>query len=265
MTLPVRSVFISDSHLGQKLSRGDELLAFLRSVDPEHLYLVGDFIDTWCLRWNWHWPQAYTGILERLMEMRGGGTRIFYTPGNHDAILRKPIPRIPGVEVANEFVHTLADGRRLLVTHGDLLDSIEHGWKWLSRIGSFLFNRVIDINLATNFILRTAGFRPIYFSFWIKRTSKRMLGAFGRFQRKLIQTAAQRGMDGIVCGHVHWPIMVSAGKILYVNTGDWLENASAFVEHCDGSLALWNHGKVIERGNTTPAKEAKGSPRQTIH
>ncbi len=256
MTPGVRSIFISDSHLGQKLARGDELLAFLRAMEPDNLYLVGDFIDVWCLRWNWHWPDSYTGIFERLMELRARGTRIFYTPGNHDAVLRRPLPKMPGVEIADEFIHQRVDGRRLLVTHGDLLDSIEHRLKWLSRIGSFLFNRIIDINLATNFVLRKFGLRPVFFSFWIKRTSKRLLGAFGRFQRKLIQTAADRGLDGIVCGHVHWPLMIEGREILYVNTGDWLENASALIELDDGRLELWNHGKVIRRAECLSAQPA---------
>ena len=265
MTLAVRSIFISDCHLGQKLSRGDELLAFLRAMEPENLYLVGDFIDTWCLRWNWYWPPSYTGIFERLMELRSRGTRIFYTPGNHDAVLRRPLPKFPGIEIADQFIHQLVDRRQFLVIHGDLLDSIEHRWKWLSRIGSFFFNRVIDLNLATNFVLRKIGFRPIFFSFWIKRSSKRLLGAFGRFQRKLILTAVNRGLDGIICGHVHWPLMINDGGILYINTGDWLENASALIEHCDGSLELWNHGRVLERAPSlaaaaTGCSEQKSQP-----
>jgi UDP-2,3-diacylglucosamine pyrophosphatase LpxH len=243
----VRTVFISDCHLGQKLSRGDELLQFLWSIEPDNLYLVGDFIDTWCLRWKWHWPSSYGGIFERLIELRSGGTKIFYTPGNHDAILRGRIPQIPGVDIANQFIHQTADGRRLLVTHGDLLDSIEHGWKWLSRVGSFGFNRIIDLNLATNYLLRRLGLRPRFYSFWIKRTSKRMLGAFGRFQRKLIQTAVERELDGIICGHVHWPLLVEEQGVVYLNTGDWLENASAIFEHQDGTFELRNHGQSIAR------------------
>jgi UDP-2,3-diacylglucosamine pyrophosphatase LpxH len=230
------------------------------------LYLVGDFIDTWCLRWNWHWPNSYTGIFERLIELRAGGTKIYYTPGNHDAILRRRVPRIPGVAIANQFIHETADGRRLLVTHGDLLDSIEHGWRWLSRIGSFGFNRIIDLNLATNYVLRKLGLRPRFYSFWIKRTSKRLLGAFGRFQRKLIQTAVDGQLDGIICGHVHWPLLVEERGVVYLNTGDWLENASAIVEHFDGRMELKNHGRTLaqlpprndQRGGTSPPAVVAG-------
>ncbi len=245
MTVPVRSIFLSDSHLGQKLSRGDELLAFLKEFQPDHLYLVGDFVDAWCLRWNWHWPASYTGIIDRLIELQSRGTVIRYTPGNHDSFLRRRIPKISGVAIADDFIHETVDRRRLLVVHGDLFDSIERNWKWLSRVGSFLFNRVIDVNLGLNFVLRKFHRRPVYFSFWIKRTSKRMLGAFGRFQRKLIKAARDRGVDGIICGHVHFPQMRHEGSVVYINTGDWLENASALVEQFDGSLELINHGKTI--------------------
>ncbi len=245
MTVSVRSIFLSDSHLGQKLARGDELLAFLKEFQPDYLYLVGDFIDAWCLRWNWHWPPSYTGIIDRLIEIQSRGTMIRYTPGNHDSFLRHSLPKISGVAIADEFIHETADHRHLLVVHGDLFDSIERHWKWLSRVGSFAFNRVIDVNLALNFVLRKCRRRPVYFSFWIKRTSKQMLGAFGRFQRKLIRAAHDRRVDGIVCGHVHFPQIRREGSIVYINTGDWLENASALIEQFDGSLELMNHGRII--------------------
>jgi UDP-2,3-diacylglucosamine pyrophosphatase LpxH len=241
----VRAIFLSDSHLGQKFARGEELLAFLDAYEPDYLYLVGDFVDAWSLRWSGHWPPVYTQIVERIIELAALGTAVRYTPGNHDSFLRRIKPSIPGVQIADQFVHQTADQRRLLVIHGDLLDSIERQWKWLSRIGSFLFNRIIDLNLAVNAVLKWLQLRPRFFSFTIKRWSKRMLGAFGRFQRRLIEFTRQRGMDGIVCGHVHFPQIVQSDGILFINTGDWLENASALIEQTDGSLELVNHGRVI--------------------
>jgi UDP-2,3-diacylglucosamine pyrophosphatase LpxH len=233
--------------LGQKLARGSELADFLDQQRPEYLYLVGDMIDGWCLRWRWHWPESYGRIVQRLIDLVGAGTAVRYAPGNHDAFLRRAAPRIPGVEIADEFVHLTADGRRLLVVHGDLFDSIERHSRWLSRLGSFGYNRIIDGNLICNYLLRLCGARPVYFAFSIKRASKQLLGAFGRFQATLIHVARERGMDGIVCGHVHFPQVRGLGDQLYVNTGDWLENASALLERADGTLELWNHGRVVER------------------
>lgn len=245
MSNRVRALFLSDSHLGQGLTRGDELLVFLNAHEPDYLYLVGDIVDAWNSRWSRRWLPVYTQIVERIIELAALGTTIRYTPGNHDAFLRRVKPSIPGVQIADQFVHQTADQRRLLVTHGDLLDSIERRLKWLSRIGSFFFNRIIDINLLLNSILRSRGRQPVFFSFAIKRWSKRMLGAFGRYQRRLIETTRKKGLDGIVSGHVHFPQVVHADGVLFFNTGDWLENASALIEHTDGSLELVNHGRQI--------------------
>lgn len=255
MSNRVRTVFLSDSHLGQKLSRGDELLAFLRSYEPDYLYLVGDIIDAWCIRWSGHWPAEYTQIIERVFELRDRGTVVRYLPGNHDAFLRKPMPKMVGIQFANEFIHESADGRRWLVMHGDLMETIERRWSWLSRLGSFGFNRIIDLNLAINFGLRKLQMKPVYFCFTIKRASKWVLGAFGRFRRKLIKAATDQGLEGIICGHVHFPQIVHADGAIFINTGDWLEHASALVEHSDGTLELRNHGKVVDRVPALPATQ----------
>ncbi len=235
--------------LGNQVARGKELLAFLQGIQPEYLYIVGDFFDAWVLTTRWYWPVEYTRIVDRVAELARQGTRVRITPGNHDSFLRGPLPSLPEFEIADEFVHETADGRRFVVTHGDLFDGIERGFRWLSKVGSFGYSLLIDVNILLNWILRRFGLRPRYFCFWLKRASKRMLGAYGRFQRKLIQYAVDKRVDGIICGHLHKPLIVERADITYINTGDWLENASALIEDGDGRLTLINHGlKNLKKG-----------------
>ena len=248
-----RAVFLSDSHLGIKLARGKELLEFLQGIEPQQLYLVGDIFDAWVLTSRWHWPPEYTQIVDRILELAQRGTEVLVTPGNHDAFLRGPLPRLPLLSIADEFQHETADGRRFVVTHGDLFDGIEKGFRWLSKVGSFGYTLVVDANIATNWLLRRLGMRPRYYSFWIKRTSKRLLGAHGRFRRKLLEHARGQRVTGIICGHVHLPQMLQDEGIEYINTGDWLENASAVVELESGELVLFNYGREVARSAAPPA------------
>ncbi len=248
-----RAVFLSDSHLGIKLARGKELLEFLRRIEPQQLYLVGDIFDAWVLTSRWYWPPEYTQVVDRIFELAERGTEVRVTPGNHDSFLRGPLPRIPALTIADEFWHQTADGRRFVVTHGDLFDGIEKGFRWLSKVGSFGYTLVVDANIATNWILRRLGWRPRYYCFWIKRTSKRLLGAHGRFRRKLLEHARAQQAAGIICGHVHLPQILCDAGAAYINTGDWLENASAVVELDSGDLVLCNFGVEIARSSPASA------------
>jgi UDP-2,3-diacylglucosamine pyrophosphatase LpxH len=60
-----RSVFISDLHLGTRDAQSERLLEFIRNVECENLYLVGDIIDGWELRRNWRWSQAQSDVLQK--------------------------------------------------------------------------------------------------------------------------------------------------------------------------------------------------------
>jgi UDP-2,3-diacylglucosamine pyrophosphatase LpxH len=247
MLAEARTVFLSDSHLGIRLARARELLGLLRRIRPERLYLVGDIFDAWVLSSRWYWPQEYTAVVERILELAASGTQVQIVPGNHDAFLRGRLPQYPGISIADEYLYETVDGRRFIVAHGDLFDGIEKGFRWLSKTGSFFYTLVIDCNIAANWVLRKLGMRPRYFAFWIKRTSKRILGANGRFRRKLVQHAVERDVDGIICGHVHLPQILHEDGVAYVNIGDWLDNASALLELPDGDLVLVNHGTEIAR------------------
>ena len=267
---PVRAIFISDCHLGLKLGNGNELLQLLMEIQPERLYLVGDFLDAWVLESAWYWPPVNADIIDRLKHLQTSGTRIFYTPGNHDDFLREPssawptkdwkvdiwpfvdadgIPKtqIDEMEIADEFAYELMDGRRLLVMHGDLLDTVEKKLKPLSTFGSWVFLRIVGWNARSNRMLGSFGFRPWNYSFTIKRVSKRIQGAYGRFRKKLVAYARELEYDGIICGHVHRPEISTIEQEVYINTGDWLENSSVLIEEMDGTLVLQNQGQTIAK------------------
>lgn len=256
----VRSIFISDQHLGFKFSRAEACLQFLRQHQPHKLYLVGDFLDGWRLQNRWYWPPVYDQLVDHILKMMGDGTEVFYTPGNHDDFLRNPHPTIEGVEIADEFYHPLIDGRRLLVTHGDLFDSVEKKYHRLSRFGSSIYDNITQVNFLTNKLINRVGFNEFNYCFAVKRWSKQIVGAVGGFETVLTEYARQQNCQGVICGHIHRPTLKQSGgnSFIYCNTGDWVENQSAVIESLDGELILENRG--IKVASISPGNESTPDP-----
>ena len=159
--LKLRTVWISDIHLGTPGCNADLLLDFLKSIQPETLYLVGDIIDGWKLKRGWYWPPRHNDVVRRVLKMAAKGTRVIYIPGNHDEMLR-PYAGLAfgGVEIALEAVHTTADGRRLLVCHGDEFDGIVLYHRWLAWAGDVGYELLLKLNRHFN-RLRLAVACPI--------------------------------------------------------------------------------------------------------
>lgn len=234
---PVRSLFISDVHLGSKHTQAEAFLELLERYEPEHLYIVGDFIDGWKLKRRWRWKACYDRILHRLMSLKRCGTKIYYTPGNHDEFLRNFIADYGIVDMRNEFVHQAADGRRFLVTHGDKFDKVEQSMPWLSLVGAYAYDNLLSINYWLNWA-RGKKHNRYAFCGMVKRNVKRLVKHVSDFEGQLIEAAAERRCFGIICGHIHTPRIMQLDNLAYLNTGDWVENCTALVEFDDGTFEL---------------------------
>ena len=242
----VRSLFISDTHLGCRHAQADQLLDLLNHCQPEQLYIVGDFIDGWKLKRKWRWLPVYDQILQRLMVLKRHGTKLYYTPGNHDNFMRGFLANFGVIEVRDRFIHEAADGRRYVVTHGDQFDRIEKNHQWLSLIASYAYDVMLTANWLGN-RMRGKKHDPYAFCGAIKRRVKRLVKHVSEFEGLLIEDVRSAQCDGVICGHIHAPRIIEVEGIAYLNTGDWVENCSALVEHHDGSFDLFRHsGEAID-------------------
>ncbi|MES2789427.1 MAG: UDP-2,3-diacylglucosamine diphosphatase [Planctomycetota bacterium] len=229
---------MSDTHLGCRYARAEALLEFLNSVEPDHLYLVGDIIDGWRLRKSWFWDDVYTAIVRRILELLDRGTQVYYTPGNHDEFLRQFVRDLGQVSLSDEFIHVTADGRRLLVIHGDQFDTVVRHARWLSLVGDAGYNFLLWVNGAFNACRRRLGFGYWSLSAYIKHKVKQATSAIARFEDAVIRHARDLQCDGVVCGHIHTPTIHEHQGLMYYNTGDWVESCTALVEQSDGELRL---------------------------
>jgi UDP-2,3-diacylglucosamine pyrophosphatase LpxH len=236
-----RTIFISDVHLGTRGCRSDFLVDFLRNVECDHLYLVGDIVDGWRLRKSWYWDPSHDEVIRLILRKAQAGTRVTYIPGNHDEMFRDWLPmklEIAGVALARDAVHVTAGGQRLLVMHGDEFDSVVRYAKFLALLGDWAYTSALVFNRWFNAARRRLGYPYWSLSAWLKRQVKEAVKAIDRFETALANEARRRGFDGVVCGHIHHAEMRQVGGVMYMNDGDWVESCTALVEHGDGRLEL---------------------------
>jgi len=235
-----KSIFISDVHLGMKYSRVKELLEFLKENECDTLYLVGDIIDGWALGRKWFWNADYNLLIQKLLRKARHGTRIVYLTGNHDDFLRKfgNTLDMGNIEIVNDIIHTSPNGKRYLVIHGDVFDGILSSMKFISHIGSFMYDVILKLNSMYNRVRGWCGMEYWSLSHYIKVNTKEAVKFCFKFETALVDAAISEGVDGVICGHIHYPCQKMIKGIEYHNTGCWIELATAIVEHNDGRLEL---------------------------
>jgi UDP-2,3-diacylglucosamine pyrophosphatase LpxH len=244
-----RTIWISDIHLGTPGCNADLLMDFLKSIECETLYLVGDIIDAWRLRKGWYWPPRHNDVVRRILKMAKHGTHVVYVPGNHDEVLRDYAGLAFGdVTVAGEVIHETADGRRLLVLHGDQFDSVVLYAKWLAFLGDSAYEFLLKANRVVNFFRRRFGLPYWSLAAHMKKRVKNAVSFISKFEEVVARAAAERHVDGVVCGHIHSAEIREFGDIIYYNDGDWVESCTALVEHADGRIEIidWAERKRIE-------------------
>ena len=235
-----KSIFISDVHLGTKASQAEKLCKFLKENTCENLYLVGDIIDAWKLQRKWYFPQEHANVIRRIITAAKRDTAVWYILGNHDEFLRKYIKyniEVGNVKIVNQTVHQIGD-KKYLVIHGDFFDPTMNHAKWLMHIGDIAYNLMIWVNLQLNWIRKKLKLNPWGLSKFLKSKTKEAINFIGNYETQLSEYCKKHGYDGIICGHIHTPANKMINGIHYINTGDWVENSTAIVEHFDGRLEL---------------------------
>lgn len=243
-TIRIRSLFISDLHLGTKGSQADALLDLLRLYEPDTIYLVGDIVDGWRLKAVWHWPQAHNDVVQKLLRKVRKGCRLIYIPGNHDEFMRDYAgSNFGGIEVMEEAIHEGADGRRALVLHGDKFDVVVRHMRWLALLGDTAYDFALYLNRHVSRARRAMGLPYWSFSAWSKSRVKSAVNFIGAFRDAVVNEARRHQVDTIICGHIHQAAIETMDGVRYINCGDWVESCTAIIETFDGRYELvYGHG-----------------------
>lgn len=234
-----RTVWISDTHLGTPGCNADMLFDFLRSIECQTLFLVGDIVDGWQLRKGWYWPTRHNDVIRCILKQARRGTRVVYIPGNHDEAFRDYVGlNFGGVELLPEAIHVTADGRRLLILHGDEFDGVVLYAKWLAFLGDHAYTLLLKGNVVVNRVRRLFGLPHWSLAAYLKKRVKNAVQFISGYEEAVARAAADRGADGVVCGHIHSAEVRAFGDVTYYNDGDWVESCTALVEHFDGRMEI---------------------------
>lgn len=256
-TKQVRSIFLSDIHLGTKACQAIHLLGFLKEYSAEYVFLLGDIVDLWAMkRGGVHWSPAQNSFVQKMLRRSRHGEKVIFIPGNHDEAIREYVGSYFGdVLVAKEYIHTAADGRRYLLLHGDQFDQVTLHHKWVAILGDIAYNILVSLNVYLSWLRRTLKIGG-YWSLagYAKRKVKTAVNFIFDFEDSVIRHARERDFDGAICGHIHWPTMKVVDGMTYINCGDWVDSCTAIVEHMDGRMEL-----IYWKGSTenSPAAHLK--------
>ena len=255
--LAVRTAWISDTHLGTPGCNAELLLDFLKSVDCETLYLVGDIVDGWQLRKGWYWPTRHNDIVRCVLKKAKHGTRVIYVPGNHDEAFRDFTGlNLGGIELVGEAIHVTADGRKLLILHGDEFDGVVLYARWLAFLGDSAYTLLLKSNAILNWVRRKRGLPYWSLAAHLKKKVKNAVQFISRYEEVVARAAADRHADGVVCGHIHTAEIRNFGNVTYYNDGDWVESCTALVEHHDGRMEIIDWAERV-RNEVRPRREKK--------
>jgi UDP-2,3-diacylglucosamine pyrophosphatase LpxH len=249
-----RTIWISDVHLGTRGCNDRMLIDFLDHVDSETLYLVGDMIDGWRMKKRYYWPERHNAIVRRIMKRAKRGTEVVYIPGNHDEMFRQFAGmNFGGVQIRKKAVHMTADGRRLLVLHGDEFDTVVMAHKWLAFLGDAAYEYLMRLNVAVNWGRRVFNLPYWSLSKHAKKKVKNAVEFISRFEEAVAHEAKVKRVDGVVCGHIHTAEERQFGDVVYYNDGDWVESCTALVEHFDGRMEILHWADEIKARAQTDA------------
>lgn len=230
--MKIKSLFISDVHLGSKGSKASDLLDMLKQYEPEYLFIVGDFIDGWILKKRHYWSQDFTNVIRKILSYTKKGTQVIYITGNHDDFLRQytPIDLGDNIKIVDEYIW-----KNYYITHGDLYDGIV-SLKWLGVLGSIGY----EIAIAIDHFMKRLGYKRSL-SKYLKKRVKNAVKFITDFESQLVYQTIERECKGVIAGHIHTPADKWIKNTHYLNCGDWIENNSYIIY--DGErfiLKTWN-------------------------
>lgn len=239
--MKVKSIFVSDIHLGTRFSQAEKFIDFLKDYESENLFLVGDIIDGWSIKRKFVWPQSHSDVIQKVLRKARKGTNVYFITGNHDEFLRPFVPLILGdsLTVSNEFEYTSVNNKKYYITHGDFFDSITMTKKWLAIVGDYGYDFLLLVNHKLNKIRNLFKIKSKWsLSKYIKDNVKSSVNFINDYENVLTTHAKHKGFDGIICGHIHKAEKRTIDEIEYLNCGDWVESCTAIVETLEGEFKV---------------------------
>ena len=254
--LNCRTLFLSDVHLGCKDCQAGYLLNFLQHCQADTIYLLGDIVDVWAMRRQVHWTTEQNQLLRCLLDKADQGCKVVYIPGNHDESMRLYASKQFGnIKIALRASHVTAQGKKLLLLHGDEFDKEVNFGRLHAWMGDTLYDLLLFLNRWYNRLRRFCGGRYFSLAAYIESKVPGAKKAIARYRQAAVDMAKRGGYDGVVCGHIHHPEISLQDGIIYCNDGDWIDSCTALLEQHDGSLTLYHFSEQVAQLASLPPRK----------
>ena len=229
----MKTLLISDLHIGFKYSRARDILQVLDNVEYDRLILNGDIFDVSNMLVKAYWDQHHTAVLKRILKI-AKHKEVVYIIGNHDyplVHLEEFTSKIAGLRLAREYVYT-SGGRNILCIHGDQLDGTSHRLQWF---GDLAYRLGLWMNKYINVIRQGLGYDYWSVSKWGKDRVKNFIAQAFNIDERAEDYLREFEADVLVYGHTHMPYVTPRR----VNTGTFVEIATYVLEE-DGVFVLYD-------------------------
>jgi UDP-2,3-diacylglucosamine pyrophosphatase LpxH len=238
----IRTLFISDVHLGTKKSQADKLLEVFKLHEFDELVIVGDFIDLTSLKRKFYWNQDHSTVIQKILRYSRKGVSVKYIIGNHDYYLRGLMQEeninIGDIELMDEMLYQTKKGENIYITHGDQFDGFIRIHPFLYFIGDTAYEFSFKINAIYNKIRRVFKLEYWSLSAYLKSKVKNAISFVNDFKKLAVKQAESKNCESIMIGHIHTPTIEKLDNINYYNTGDFCESCSYLIEDLNGDIIL---------------------------
>lgn len=237
--IEVNTIIISDIHLGTKYSKAKECLKFLNNYQFNNLFLNGDIVDGWALSRGSKWNKSHTKFIRKILKYSQQNINVIWVKGNHDEFLNNLLNiNLGGIKIVKDYNYKSITNNNYWITHGDVFDVFIKKYGWLAKIGSIGYDLALWINEHYNKWRKLRGKEYFSLSKLIKNKVKSAASFIGDFENTLTKLAVTKKYDGVICGHIHHPENKIINNIHYLNSGDWVENNTAIIEHLNGEFEI---------------------------
>lgn len=234
----IRTLFISDVHLGSSKSQADKLLQVFKQYEFENLFIVGDFIDLTSLKRKFWWHSDHSLVIQKILRYSRKGVNVIYILGNHDFYIRDLITdgdiRLGDILICDEFIWTTINGKKIYITHGDCFDGFIRINKFIYNLGDWSYEISMKINKIYNLFRKWFGLDYWSLSAYLKNRVKNVISFLTQYKKVSEIKLKEKSCNILLMGHIHTPEINDD----YINTGDFCESNSYVVELLDGSLEL---------------------------
>lgn len=238
-----KSIFVSDFHIGSPQCENAKILDFIRNLDCENLFLVGDIIDAEYIKNKGfkYWGEIENTIIQKILKLARRGTNVYFFNSNHFILSQMFLGiDLGNIHIVDDFIYQgIKD--KIYIEHGHKNDSsIKIFGGLFMLLGNIGYDYLISTNLLYRRICKILNINPKHsLSSYVKNKSKNIIRYLKNFEETESRVAKELAVSTVIFGHTHQPGDKTIDSIRVLNCGAWTDGSCSYIiEDFEGNLKL---------------------------